>query len=312
MIKTKKGEISTAFIITVLLLILGFIIVLIFYFNLGGTKTLDDTVCHNSVIFRATLPSMVKDYIPLQCKTTKICVTYGLLKFGRGNCAEFEGETGVTTIILRTKNINNVEKIYADEILKCWTMMGEGKVSLFTQYAAVNMGLGDVYPSCVVCDRIAFDKEAMKDFDFSQMDLSRYMLEHKAPGKDISYFEAIGGKASVEKTLMKLNLEEKKDDKGKVVITESFQSQEAVSNVNVNSVSEGGFIEEYNKQKQNQEIQLRESAIVFMQISSPKQGESLVNLGSKIAIAGATSFIIAPSLTKSVVFGVARVAAGIL
>src|SRR3990172_6186358 len=151
----KKADISASTIVTVFLLIIGFGILLLFYYQINFSERVDKEACHQSVVFRATLPAFagIKDFIPLKCKTEKVCVTSKL--FGQ-SCDDFKGASGVTKA--KVNNKGGVEKVIAQRIFDCWEMMGEGKVSIFSQWFAETYGLGSVYPTCVICSRIAFDR----------------------------------------------------------------------------------------------------------------------------------------------------------
>ena len=123
----KKGALATDWLITIIIVIFSLTVLLIFYYNIWPSyKPIDRDVCKQSVIIRATMPDIVQSYIPLKCKTNKVCITSstGFLGLGRGNCQEFVGEQGVETV--KVKSEADIEKTYADEILDCWLMMGEG------------------------------------------------------------------------------------------------------------------------------------------------------------------------------------------
>ena len=275
-IKNKKAEISIAMIITIIILIVGFIILLIFYYNIGGTGTIDDQICHESVIFRATMPAAVSDYVPLKCKTKKYCVTNRL--FGN-NCTSFTGEKGITKVKV-TKD-GDIEKLYAQEILKCWEMMGEGKVSLFTQWGATTFGFGGIYPTCAICSRIAIDVDSINKskINLSKVNVYEYMLTHKVPNKEISYYEAIAKENPSSfslKNTISLNPITISGDK---VVEGSKQSIDLSNSTNVSQVV-------YTN---------NENAILFMQISAPSQGTSALNLGKAVIGTAAATHVLAPT-----------------
>jgi len=247
----KRGEITSGTVITVTLLILGFAIILFFYWQLNWEGQIDNEVCHQSVIFRATLPSIagVKEYIPLKCKTEKICITSGI--FG-GKCKEFENSKGVTKV--RVKNLEQIERVIAQSILECWSTMGEGRISLFTQWIAENYGVGKVYPTCVICDRIAFDTESLEksNIDLNEINVFEYMLTHAVPGKEISYYDYLAG-----------------DSPAKLSIDESI-FEKGITFDDVISEKEKG---DYDEEKD------QELAVLFMQISAPSHGKSARNIG---------------------------------
>ncbi len=144
----------------------------------------DREVCHQSVILRATAPDTflgTKDYVPLKCNTRKVCITEDF--FGKGDCEEFAGEEYDKARISGDKEEKErkIKMFLAREIADCWTMMGEGKVQIFTREMRETS-------NCVICSRIAFDDELKEDIGEIR-GLEKYILTHKVPNKDISYWE---------------------------------------------------------------------------------------------------------------------------
>jgi hypothetical protein len=193
----KKGDLSASWIITIVLAILALIILLIFLYNTSANTIITDEICHDSVIYRASAGFLdLSKYIPLKCKTKKICISSGF--FSKANCSDFAGEDGITTIKVAAgaSGQTQIEKIYADSIYQCWNTMGQGKLSLFSLTSAQEMGVGKaIYPTCVVCSRIAFDKMALEknNIDLSKINVNDYMLTHKVPSKEISYYASMTG-----------------------------------------------------------------------------------------------------------------------
>jgi hypothetical protein len=182
--KKKKAELTSKYIITILLLVIGFGIVLLFYYGLGWGSMVDREVCHESVILRATAPDTfigTKDYVPLKCNTRKVCITEDF--FGKGDCKEFAGEKYEKARISGDKEEKEqkIKMFLAREIADCWTMMGEGKVQIFTRETGETS-------NCVICSRIAFD-EKLKEEVGEIKGLEKYILTHKVPNKDVSYWE---------------------------------------------------------------------------------------------------------------------------
>ena len=255
--KKKRGTISVDFLITMILLILGFAILIIFLFNIGGTGSLDRTVCEQSVTMRATLPGIVKTVIPLKCQTNKICITSGKITdiFKKSECRDFAGETGINYV--KVSGLTQIEQIYAREIYDCWNMMGQGKLSLFSQNAPSLTGLGSVYPTCVICTRIAYDAVALKSLGINaeDIDIQGYMMTHKVPEKNYTYFEFIagnGGAYSVE--------EFKENNAGTSTVN---VKDDAGNDLTSTSVEKQSITESLDLSKQG-------TAILFSQISSPK------------------------------------------
>jgi hypothetical protein len=266
----KKGDISSAFLITVILGVIAFGIILIVYSQFTWTATADQETCHQSVIYRATLPTTLgaKTFVPLKCKTEKICFTSGIIG---GKCSEFENFQGITKVKVNTKE--QVEQAIAKKIIDCWSMMGEAKLSLFNNWWAETYGLADVTSSCVICSRMAFDKNnlAKSGIDTQNIDVSGYMTKHYIPGKKITYYDYLGGtkgqlyikNEDLDKTLKELI--------AKLNKTASIDSEPDAANSNIQNPNSDEF------------------AIMFMQIYSPTYEEVLKN--TFFALVGGGTFV---------------------
>jgi len=278
----KKASLTAKQVTVVILLIVGFAIVAILYWKFISNTNIDRDACHESVVVRGTASYVTessKEYVPLKCKTAKFCITNKFI--GKGDCTEFKGETGVSKV--RVTNKEQIEKFLAGEVVNCWSMLGEGKLSLFSQYRAETYGLGSVYPTCVICSRIAYDKKSLEDagIDLSKINLLTYMTSHKVPDKSVSYFDYLAGegKISVDAQQAVQSLEELEKEDSKIVQLNKDEKIEFQS-YDKNDVNTGNEI-----------------GILFMQISAPKQGKSALNIG-KVALGTAVaSFITAPQLT---------------
>lgn len=198
-IRGKKGDMSIDTVVMFIVIILGFSVILYFIVHLAFTSNADKQVCHESVILRATLPAIagVKQAAPLKCTTEKICITANI--FGKGDCSEYNTSTAVTTV--RVSDVHGIEKAIAENIISCWQMMGEGKVGIFSQWIPERYGIGQVYPTCVVCNRIAFDYKSLeaKGIDLKAINVLEYMQTRIMPGQTISYADYLikdNGKAS--------------------------------------------------------------------------------------------------------------------
>ncbi|MEK6914314.1 MAG: hypothetical protein AABW83_01565 [Nanoarchaeota archaeon] len=187
----NKNGLAVSVIVVMIIIVIGFAILLIFYSQIAWTGNIDRSVCHQSVVYRATLPEFAnsKDFVPLKCRTEKICITSSFL----GKCKEYEGAKGVTRI--KVDNVKDIEKIISQEILSCWETMGEGKLSLFNDFLAKSLALRSIKSSCVVCSRISFDDENLEKskIDKDKSDVFKYMISHKVPNEEISYYEKILG-----------------------------------------------------------------------------------------------------------------------
>lgn len=285
--KYKKADVTTGTLITTIILILGFLVLLLLYSQISFTGKVDKEVCHESVIFRGTLPTTfgVKDYIPLKCKTDKVCVTSKL--FG-GECKEFEGAKGVTTV--RVSSEKDIEKVLAEGIVDCWSMMGEGKVSIFSQYLAQIYGLSDVYPSCVICTRVAFDRESLTKakIDLNKVDPLSYMTTRLVPGRNITYYEYLVGEGVAAPPSVAENLFTKEPTlPGEV-------SEEEKKTAEYQIQQTAGSYEFQAEARENLDIDQDSLAIMFMQITSPGHAEAFENLVEAGATALGISFSLKP------------------
>ncbi len=276
--KEKKGTISVDFLIAMILLILGFAVLVVFLFNIGGTGALDRTVCAQSVTFRATLPGIVQTAIPLKCQTNKICITSGLVG---GNCDAFKGEKGINTVKVKSgvAGEEQIAQIYAREIYDCWDMMGQGKLSLFYDGVVNSVGYGTTYPSCVICTRLAFDMTNLNKANVNpdNANIQEYMMTHKVPNKDYTYFEFLGlesGKYSIDLNNNPANIDE---------LTKAIEATSTLSDAAKKSAE--SLVNDFGSIGSNKEITATpitkkidynkdSTSVLFMQISAPGHGET--------------------------------------
>jgi len=295
----KKGDLPSGFIVIIVLLLIGFAILLIFLFKFLWQERIDKETCHQSVLLRGTASSVSKlaeDYVPLKCKTTKYCITTKLI--GKGNCKEFSGEEKEVTTV-RVKDEEDIEQFFAREIIDCWSMMGEGRLSLFSQYIKETYALGqDIYPTCVICSRIAFDEDLKNNIDLlSQINIEEYMKYHKVPDKDLTYFDYLAR------------------DRGKISIkTDSIGGSKLFGGSS--SSGEVGLTE---NEVQPSTIYSEQMSILFMQISAPTSSGVIKNdlkaafgtevvggfiVGAKFIIVGAKLIAKPEFLAAVLVFGI--------
>ena len=310
--KKKKASMSSTTIVTLILLLVGFVLVLFFYSQLKWTGNVDREVCHQSVILRATAAQIpgAKNLIPLTCKTEKICV-------GK-ECKSLENVKGITKAKLDTQI--QIEKLISQEMLDCWTMMGEGKVSLFSSGVAESYGLGEVYPTCVICSRISFDEDLdLKEGELTDVDPFRYMVTHKLPGKEISYYEAFSGqkgKFSVDEDLYKKELgeiEKKLEEKLNKIDFDKFKEglelnlDEVCNDLDEDAKKEceKNMNELLNKYEEVSSEQ-KDIGILFMQISTTGHFDATKNLVLTTAVAGTAGHFISFGATTKAISKVSR------
>jgi len=191
--KNKKGEINFTVLFTVIFLIIGLLIILFLYYEFNWKGEIDKNTCHQSVILKASMPTVESRSLvdlPLRCKTDKICITTKL--FG-GKCDGFIGETNVATKVVSSKpeeQAKEINRIIADNLYDCWSMMGEGKINIFSREFSLKK-----YPSrCVVCARIDFDNELKaKNTVGAISGLSTFLKTQKPEGGSLTYSEFLTG-----------------------------------------------------------------------------------------------------------------------
>jgi hypothetical protein len=191
-LKNKKG-IETKMLIGLLLLLIGFGIVLMFYYRINFPPVVDKQVCAESVNLRGIASGVAgttgESFVALKCKTKKVCITSGLIG-GGGTCEENFGKESVVKAKVTNSALgaNQSAKVISDEVLSCWNMMGQGRLSLFSSGWKSQFGLDPgIYSSCVICSRIAFDIKNTNNFENSNINVYDYMIRHKVPGKDFTY-----------------------------------------------------------------------------------------------------------------------------
>ena len=189
--RCKKGFLAIEYVAGIILLLIGAAL-LFLVINQFTNVSIDREACKASVVSRASLPVAGKGYVPLNCRTEKICITG---KFFGGKCDELKNAEGVKTIKVGNNEagLNQIQKIYAESITECWNMMGRGRVSLFAQSTVNYYGVGEIYPTCVVCSRIAIDRDSLDNVPFEDMNVREYMMRYAVPGKDMTYFDFMMG-----------------------------------------------------------------------------------------------------------------------
>jgi len=149
----KRGEITTAQIVTIIVLIVSFIVILYFFFRLNLGATTNSEICHNSVVLQAKSAKLISG---LQCKTDYVCIS------GGGTC---ENLNPTITLKVDSKNKAETMKALADQMANCWWVFGEGKMD----YLGLKFGEKITGGSgCAVCSVVGIDSKissiSYKDF----------------------------------------------------------------------------------------------------------------------------------------------------
>lgn len=277
----KRGDITSGTLIGIIILIVSVGIIIFFYTRVDWSGQVDDSVCKESVILRGTLANAVNvkeisSAVPLKCKTNKVCIR-GDKWFGKGTCAE-EYNNSKEIQNIGVKELNDVNRYVAQEMVSCWQMMGEGKITLFSPSLANQFGASGVDSSCVICSRIAFDEKSLADLNVSlkDLDVDQYMRTHKAPSQNVSYYDYLAGenaKMSVKEDLSSID----------IVVNKS-------NSTNVSTISlENATARAIGKDE--------EIAVLFMQVSAPKGTVVWKNTMAAIGLAWGASFKLSPIAT---------------
>jgi hypothetical protein len=317
----KRGITEREIIITILAII-GFAIIIIalILINLGGESTED--MCKLSVLTRATSPNIAQAAIPLKCATKKICLT---AKASAGCEDNFAGEKNVEYVKL-TGDVYaqalKIEEVSANAMYDCWSMMGEGKLDLFTN-APAQFGLNPAKTTCVICSRVAVDTGVNTDV-LNQVNINDYIKMRQVPGSSLTYLQAFTDKgvasyAKVENNPLQQATEESNPQKAREDIAEYNDAFSIVSWTDKAKgvVASWGLGIEWESDAKKYETKLmttqatgynvnaekiptasgktvvvnREMAFVFMQIKAPDPEDVVTNLGLAGATLGTAAFM---------------------
>jgi hypothetical protein len=161
MIKTKKGELTTTQIITIIVLVVSFIVILYFVYRLNLGSTSNSDVCRNSVVLKATGKGLAGD---INCKTDYVCIS------GGDKCVA----SSTVTVKVDPNNKNEILKAIADQISNCWWEYGEG------QFNYGSSGIFKGSNGCALCSVVEFDDKILKKgYDLNYSDLYTYMATNK-------------------------------------------------------------------------------------------------------------------------------------
>tara|TARA_Y100000034_G_scaffold127401_1_gene180138 strand:+ start:188 stop:1201 length:1014 start_codon:yes stop_codon:yes gene_type:complete len=184
----KRGELTSAQIIKMLILLGGFIIVALFMWGIYEMQeeATGKELCKLSIIERATIPFIGKQIIPsLKCTTEKICIT----SKRKGACKQFAGEENIRAVKIDLNDVeearNIIERESANAMFDCWRMTGEGKLDIFDS-RDTRFNLAE--PKCLVCYRLAIAEDVSQEI-LKDVDLTKYLAEENVPGSSLTYLQ---------------------------------------------------------------------------------------------------------------------------
>lgn len=291
--RNKRGEGQYGWIIAVIVILLTAGILFYSLYKINFVSKIDSEACHQSVIFRGTLPSIseAQNYIPLKCKTEKVCLSG---KSG-AKCSDFQQAKGVTTV--KATSSDQIQKTIAGKIIDCWSVMGKGEVSLYSKSIPQIYGLGKIYSSCVICSRIALNKKELEKsgLHLENLDLQKYMLTHAVPNKGVSYIEYLTG----SKNSAPISITEKiKIPADKESDSPELEIDLTNPDLTYDQVVEGTINSERNQDANSEDPEI---AVLFMQISAPTvSGVLTADLASVFGFGAAASgaFVISPKFIQ--------------
>ncbi len=184
----KRGELSSKYIIAIIILIVSFGVIIFFWIQFSGESETDLEVCRNSVVARGAIP-VLKESVKLQCKTRKICLT-------ENSCDTPEKYDE----IIRVHSKDELELKLAELMYDCWWMMGAGKID----YRG-----GGVWENlyCAQCAIVNFDDSVQNKYEkITYLELLNEMRKNSIPGSDMSYMKYIYGTDSLEEFLAKTKI----------------------------------------------------------------------------------------------------------
>ena len=192
----KKGELTSAQIVILVIAIIGFVIVLIFLLSPELIGQSEEEICRLSILERATLPTSAQSYTPLKCTTNKICLSLG------DDCPQFVGEKNIEKIKLSDKkseeSARTIEKITAESMFDCWSLTGRGRLSLFTggESALFNnlftetFSIENAEARCLICSRVALSPQLQTNNEIlNNVNVNRYLKEEKVPGSSLTFLQ---------------------------------------------------------------------------------------------------------------------------
>ncbi len=179
--KNKKGEITTAQIVTIIVLIVSFIVILYFFFRLNLGATTNSEICHNSVVLQAKSAKIVGG---LQCKTDYVCIS------GGGIC---ENINPTITTQVNPESKEEIMKAIADQMANCWWMFGEGKLDY------LGLSTDNI---CAICSIVGFDQEISGTNQITYSELYNYLADTMKDNTQtyLNYFYGAGDASALDQS----------------------------------------------------------------------------------------------------------------
>lgn len=180
-IRSKRAELTTTQIVTLIILVTSFVIILFFVFRLNLQTENTRQICRNSVNLRGS-SALGGDAASLNCKTLDVCITKD------GEC---EGVGVNFDLTYKVKDKNEVYSALAEEMASCWWQFGAGEID----YIGSEAFGGKNY--CSLCSNVRFDESLKEIFPDGEIDkddfYKNYLKDTKMPGQEETYSEYLLG-----------------------------------------------------------------------------------------------------------------------
>lgn len=174
----KNGEISTEVIVGFIILITSVMIIFVFWNRLEISKVADETLCYNSVVERSAMTDLLKNKVPLNCKTGYYCISKD------GTCEIMSSSTN----IIKVETSDDVYNAIAEKMASCWSEFGEGKYDYIGKETSKNF-------YCSNCYQIGFDDSLSAFFndEIDKRELYRFMSKTNVSETDTTYLDYLIG-----------------------------------------------------------------------------------------------------------------------
>src|SRR3989344_4894498 len=153
-LKNKRGELTTAQIVVLTVLIVSFAVILIFIFYLNLGETTDEQICHNSVVLSERGGGFIGK---LNCKTNEVCIS------GGDDCS---GLTNPVNIKVDASDKDQILEAIAKKMADCWWMFGEGNPNYYESWSGGH---------CGICTSLEFDRNVYSRVSMTYGELYYYL-----------------------------------------------------------------------------------------------------------------------------------------
>lgn len=185
--KKKKGEITLAQLVPLLIAIASFAVLLFFWYLLNFSGGASQQSCHTSIV----LSSLTKGLLGTpNCRTQFVCIS------GGDACTNINP---TETVKVNPANKDEVLKAIADKMSSCWSTFGEGNLDFIQPERLKVSNFG-----CAICQIIKFDDKIQQQVSvITYQDFYDYLSNNKMEGTQqtyLYYLYGVNDKTSLQKT----------------------------------------------------------------------------------------------------------------